>query len=65
MHVLPKIFKYKIFEEVSQLSNGELSKRFVKVYHDHRGDEFRERLKKEAALILDTEEKKPSSENII
>lgn len=45
MHVLPRAYGYKIYEEVVQLANGELSKKFIYVYHDHRGDEFRARLK--------------------
>ncbi len=49
MHVLPRIRGYKIFEEVVQLSNGELSKKFVYIYNDARGDAFRERVKAEAA----------------
>ncbi|KAH8822954.1 high-affinity methionine permease [Flagelloscypha sp. PMI_526] len=46
-HVLPRIFGYKIYEEVTQLANGELSKRFVHVYNDARGDEYRKRLQEE------------------
>lgn len=42
------MFGYKIYEEVKQLDQGELSKTFVRVYDDERGDEFRQRLKREA-----------------
>lgn len=42
------MFGYKIYEEVKQLDHGELSKTFVRVYDDERGDEFRQRLKREA-----------------
>jgi len=42
------VFGYKIYEEVKQLDHGELSKTFVRVYDDERGDEFRQRLKREA-----------------
>ncbi|KAF9005316.1 high-affinity methionine permease [Hymenopellis radicata] len=49
MHVLPRIRGYKIYEEVVQLANGELSKKFVYIYNDARGDAFRERVKAEAA----------------
>lgn len=48
MHVLPRIRGYKIYEEVTQLDNGELSKTFVNVYHDERGDVFREKLRRDA-----------------
>jgi len=41
------VFGYKIYEEVKQLDQGELSKTFVRVYDDERGDEFRQRLKRE------------------
>lgn len=42
--VFPKLGGYTIYEEVTQLSRGELKKQFVKVYNDHRGDELRRRL---------------------
>ncbi|KAJ7585652.1 high-affinity methionine permease [Mycena floridula] len=53
-HVLPRLLGYKIYEEVVQQEHGELSKRFVYVYNDTRGDAFRERLKTEQ-LKLETE----------
>ena len=43
-HVLPRVFGYKIYEEVVKQENGELSKRFIKVYDDHRGDDWRRKL---------------------
>jgi hypothetical protein len=43
-HVLPRMFGYKIYEEVVKQENGELSKLFVKVYDDYRGDEWRRKL---------------------
>jgi len=42
--ILPRIFGYKIYEEVVKQANGELSKQFIKVYDDHRGDEWRKKL---------------------
>ncbi|PBL01523.1 high-affinity methionine permease [Armillaria gallica] len=51
MHVAPWLLGYKVCEEVVQLENGELSKRFVYVYHDHRGDAYRERLRLEAEKL--------------
>ena len=42
--VLPRIFGYKIYETVIKQINGELSKQFIKVYDDHRGDEWRSKL---------------------
>ncbi|KAH8822955.1 high-affinity methionine permease [Flagelloscypha sp. PMI_526] len=50
-HVVPRILGYKIYEEVTQLANGELSKRFVHVYNDARGDEYRKRLQDEITEI--------------
>ncbi len=51
MHIAPWLLGYKVCEEVVQLENGELSKRFVYVYHDHRGDAYRERLRLEAEKL--------------
>ncbi|KAK0464818.1 high-affinity methionine permease [Armillaria novae-zelandiae] len=51
MHIAPWLLGYKVHEEVVQLENGELSKRFVYVYHDHRGDEYRERLRLESEKL--------------
>ena len=42
--VLPRVFGYKICETVIKQINGELSKQFIKVYDDHRGDEWRSKL---------------------
>ncbi|KAG8931776.1 hypothetical protein FRC02_002183 [Tulasnella sp. 418] len=39
----PRFFGYKIMEEIVQGENGELSKRFVRVYNDSRGEEWRRR----------------------
>jgi hypothetical protein len=47
--LLPRIYKYDIKEEIMVGEKGELSKRFVFVYHDHRGDEYRARMKKRLA----------------
>ncbi|KAG8853927.1 hypothetical protein FRB96_007936 [Tulasnella sp. 330] len=49
--LLPRVFQYTICEEISQGENGELSKKFVRVYNDERGDEFR----KQRAEERDTE----------
>ena len=38
---LPKVFHYTICEEITKGDNGELSKRFVRVYNDERGDQWR------------------------
>lgn len=43
-YILPRAFGYKIYEEIVQQENGELSKQFIKVYDDHRGDEWRRKL---------------------
>jgi hypothetical protein len=43
-HVLPRMLGYKIYEEVVKQENGELSKQFIKVYDDYRGDEWRRKL---------------------
>lgn len=43
-HVLPRVFGYKIYEKVVKQENGELSKQFIKVHNDHRGEEWRRRL---------------------
>ena len=43
-YVLPRVFGYKIYEMVVKQENGELSKQFIKVYHDHRGEEWRRKL---------------------
>ncbi|KAG8905986.1 hypothetical protein FRB99_007843 [Tulasnella sp. 403] len=40
---LPRFFDYTICEEITRGENGELSKRFVRVYNDERGDEWRKR----------------------
>lgn len=43
-YILPRIFGYKIYETVVKQANSELSKQFVKVYDDHRGDEWRRKV---------------------
>lgn len=56
------MFGYKIYEEVVQLSKRELSKRFVHVYHDSRGDAYRARLREEASRPQPGEEVDPIDE---
>ncbi|KAF9005315.1 amino acid transporter [Hymenopellis radicata] len=53
MHVVPRLLGYRIYEEVVQLEHGELSKKFVHVYNDARGDAFRERLNAEKTKALE------------
>ncbi len=53
MHVVPRLMGYRIYEEVVQLEHGELSKTFVHVYNDARGDTFRERLNAEKIKALE------------
>ena len=43
-HVLPRAFGYKIYEKVVKQEHGGVSKQFIKVYDDHRGDEWRRKL---------------------
>ena len=69
---MPRVFHYTICEEITKGDNGELSKRFVRVYDDERGDQWRRKQaeraegddKKSAQEVLSSEHDEKDSRQV-